>query len=186
MILLVDMDEVLTDFVGGCLDMYGRSPKWFEANHQPGVWSIVQTLGVTDSELWRDINALGTRFWLGLRPTPWAYELRGFLHQFPRNSWYVVSSPGHGEAAHSGKRQWLRKFFYSDFRNFIFTSDKWLLAKPGRVLIDDRESSIEVFREHDGHGIVFPSLLNSLYEHRGNPLMYVKGQIHALSFQECQ
>lgn len=179
MTVLVDMDEVLTDFVEGSLRIHGWTRERLERVWQPGSWSIIEPMGMTADEFWAPINAAGEEFWLGLEPTPWARDLIEGIDRLTCD-WYIVSSPSQSPSAYSGKVGWLRRFLNDGFDRVVITGHKHLLARPGNVLVDDREESVEQFIDAGGQGIVFPSRYNSLHWQAENPVRFVLTELRRL------
>jgi 5'(3')-deoxyribonucleotidase len=175
------MDEVLTDFVGGCLKAHGMSRIEFNSRHKLGEWDMSAALGIEfPGRIWEPIDKLGEAFWTGLEPLPWISEL---LKLVEKDDWWIVSSPSSSplrEArlqSHTGKMRWLYDYFGNDFNRFVPTPHKFLLANFRSVLIDDREANLDTFREHGGCGIVFPTRHNSLYRFESQPLTHVEKQL---------
>lgn len=171
--VLLDMDEVLCDFVGGALDVHCWSKAELVAKHRKGKWNIVPALGLTEEEFWRPILLEGERFWSGLAPTPWMRTLINAIRQQGLN-WYIVTTPSRDPHCIVGKQKWLREHLGDDGHSRLVTcSDKWLLARSDRVLVDDRDSSIHRFRAEGGWGVTFPNFNNSLHALAHDPLAHV-------------
>jgi 5'(3')-deoxyribonucleotidase len=196
-IAYIDMDEVLVDFVGGALKLFGWTKERFIQAHPQGLWDMTPTLEVTHRVFWDTIDKQGKGFWLRLEETPWIDHLLQWVEQ-NIGEWYIVTTPSFHYSSYSGKRLWLQKKFGRSFDRCILTKYKFLLAKPGTLLIDDRESSIQKFvytptlRETGGDGIVFPSLTNSLWANKDCPIDYLnsllaeKEKTGASKFYQCQ
>jgi hypothetical protein len=197
LICFVDLDEVLSDFESAALDAhriyklerYKDTPSeyhWYNQPATPGIWDLRVRYRTQDSEqelitleeFWKPILKTGTGFWERVKPTSWMLELINYVdHNF--QTWYILSSPGSGNyEEHAGKVLWIQNQFGADFRNFLLTSDKQLLAKPGRVLIDDNQNNCNKFSNAGGSGVLFPSMGNSLHEHCKYPLGYFLPEIH--------
>ena len=160
--ILVDMDDVLVDFVGGALQIHGIPPNERRNRLPAGVWDTTTGLGMSPTQFMRPIDAAGEGFWRELASLPWKEELLSWI-EATANEWYISTNPGHFEAAYVGKAHWLHREFGADFDRFIFTSQKHLLATRGSLLIDDNPSNVARFREEGGNAILFPTWGNQLY-----------------------
>jgi hypothetical protein len=168
--ILLDMDEVLTDFVGAALREHGWTRHQLEKVWQPGIWSIVEPMEMTQEQFWKPIRAAGIDFWAGMKPTPWAEEMLGLMRKC---DWMIVSSPSKCAAAGTGKIRWIKHHLGEDFEDYSITPCKLRYARPDYVLIDDREETVKAFVKAGGRGIVFPSRHNSLHS-CPNPVQYVR------------
>jgi 5'(3')-deoxyribonucleotidase len=184
------MDEVLCDFVGGACRIHGWTRAELEAVWAIGTWSIVEPMGLTIDEFWAPIREAGERFWLELHCLPWFQDLMKLVKSLTGN-WYIVSSPAWDPSCYSGKAGWLKYMFMDyTFDRFVPTPYKDLLARPGSLLIDDKEEAVSSFIRAGGDGIVFPCRHNSFYKFGDDPVGYVSNQLkertNALSLSERQ
>lgn len=187
--ILLDLDEVLADFVGGALAVHGWTRERLETVWAPGTWSIVEPMGLSLEEFWAPINAAGESFWVGLTPLRWAHDLLRLITEIT-DDWFIVSSPSQCVGAYSGKARWVQQFLGDGFDRLVITNHKHLLAKPGVILIDDREESVRKFIAVGGDGLTFPSRHNYLYQYANDPVSYLshlfKERHDALQVQERQ
>ena len=135
-------------------------------------------LGISSSAFWKPIDQMGADFWSGLEPYLWTGELISLINKFA--PYTILSSPGLGEEAPTGKIQWLRKHVKPDFADYLFGHQKWLCAKPDQVLIDDRDKNIDQFVAAGGKAILFPQVWNSNYAITDR-LTYVVDELQRLS-----
>jgi 5'(3')-deoxyribonucleotidase len=197
--ILLDLDEVLADFVGGACKAWGCTKEQVEEHWELGQWDIryplSKALGRTEvmsSELfWTRINN-SEAFWVGLKPTPWMEELWAFC-QCLSDDIHIVSAPSRCESSYFGKVKWLRNQFGQNFSNFALTPYKHIFAGPDVILIDDRDENVEAFRKAGGHGLVFPRIHNSLYVFKDDPLGLIrfclttsKEQTNGIPLPQCQ
>ncbi len=157
--LYVDLDGVLADFFGGVCDLIGvvpRPPTSFNG--------IADSFGLTDENLWKQIDCAGSRFWSGLKPYGWNEELLGICQQVAPDGVYIATSPSwHGSSA-SGKIEWMTRHFAAPgehFREFVIGTHKHLLAHPRAMLIDDSPKQIEAWIAAGGIGVTWPQPWNS-------------------------
>jgi len=167
--ILLDMDEVITDFTGGACRVHGWTRQELEAERSPGEWDITKPMGITQDEFWAPINAAGSDFWFGLQPLPWIYDVLHMMDSLT-DKWFILSSPAWGSASYIGKVLWLKRFFGHKFDRFCITPHKYLLAKEGALLIDDSPHNVETFRSAGGRALLFPSRGNDLYRWADDPV----------------
>lgn len=185
--IFLDVDDVLADFTGAACRLHGVSRADLESARVPGTWSIVETLAqirqqpMTQEDFWHPIHVQGAEFWANLEILPWMDALVKTVRA-ATDDWHLVTAPSTCSTSYNGKIRWIRRHFGSQFDRFSIHPHKHLYAQPGSVLIDDRESTVERFRQHGGVGIVFPSTGNSLYSEAANPVSYVRRQ---LEIQKC-
>jgi 5'(3')-deoxyribonucleotidase len=148
--VLLDMDEVLTDFVGGALALWGHTVESVLPHWAAGSWSVVPPLAAalgqpsfTDSDFWGRINGEEEGFWLKLRAHPWAGDLIRLAEAESGDDWYVVSAPSRHPRSLSGKASWLKAFVGPNFDRLIPTRYKHVPAQPGVVLIDDSDRNVQ-------------------------------------------
>lgn len=170
-VIFCDMDEVLSDFVGGACKVHGITREELESKRPPGTWAIEQFIGLTTEEFWKPINALGERFWTELEPLPWCVPFFSSLQEYGEHV-VILSSPSDHPGCLSGKAIWLRKMLGPniDFCPFRY---KHYLAGSKRILIDDRAENVDKWSSgsnNRGIGIVFPSQGNLFYKSANNPL----------------
>ncbi len=190
--ILLDMDEVLCDFVGGVCTKWGDGVDKDELLKywEPGVWDIAPPLTkylgrcpttnpITETEFWNKING-DTHFWAKLKPLPWLQDLLITI-QLVTGDWYVVTSPSRCLTSHVGKHLWITEHLptvFSDQR-LIITKHKHLFANYNTMLIDDRDSNVEEFRLAGGMGLVFPRHHNSNHAYKDDPVSYISKYIGA-------
>lgn len=154
--IYLDMDGPITNWTQGVFDIYGRSPKIKTGQN------AADALGISRSEMWREIAKRGTKWWRDLAPQPWAKE---FYEELCRiDEVVILTSPSHIAAAHTGKAEWMKDFFGGNFRQYIMTKRKDLLARPGDILIDDHEHNCDAFTQAGGIGVLFPRPWNRAHK----------------------
>ena len=160
--VLLDMDGVLCDFVSAAMRVHGFS--YDEALWPEGQDALFDTLGVSVSEFWREIDRFDEEqgFWARLKAYSWFQDLVAMVEPI---GFTIATSPSSDPFCASGKVQWLHRHFGETFNNYMVGSQKSLLAARGRVLIDDRDKECDRFREAGGEAIVFPQPWNSNHAH---------------------
>lgn len=184
--ILLDMDEVLTDFVGGACRLHGVSREEVdELRAQMGTWYVEPVLTlllnrrIQAEDFWKPIHEQGEGFWTGLELLPWAHELIEYVKSL-QIDWHIVTSPSRCPSSYSGKVKYLKRMFGSHFDRFVISPHKHLLAKPGVVLIDDREENIEKFIKAGGDGLVFPSAGNKFHKLSQDPVAHIRSMFNSL------
>ena len=177
--ILVDMDGVLTNFIKGLTqslnldydDVLGTWPK--------GKFLLEEVFGLSEDEVWRKIDSLGESFWENLEYYSHAQELWDLCSNY--GTVYICTSPSKDPSCFSGKIKSLLKWRGSNFRNYILTPHKHLLANKETVLIDDSNSNISKFEKAGGKAIIFPAVQNSLYFLENHALDHVKLYLDSLT-----
>lgn len=173
--ILLDMDEVLVDFRSGACKLHGIDRKELEAKTEPGLWDMVEPMGITTNKFWKPIHEAGEEFWLGLDPLPWALDLLDLVKIWADKGVGIATTPSYHPSSYSGKVRWIAKHLGSDYLcNFFPTHRKSRLARKDTILIDDKESNCSEFKKEGGKAILFPSFGNYLHEQRDNPLQRVQ------------
>lgn len=185
--LLVDMDEIITDFVGAACKAWGTEAENLYPHWTPGVWDMIPPLNkalkipgpaMTDEEFWSRLNS--SWFWESMEPLPWAREVIDLVSS-TTDDWHIVTTPSHCPTSYTGKVRWLKKFFGPRFDRFAITPHKYIFAGPGVCLIDDRESNLRDFTAHGGGStILFPRYHNSLHAMREDPIAVLREQLELL------
>ena len=178
--ILLDMDGVVADFVSAALSIHGR-PELI-GDWPVGEWDIAHVLGISRSQFWGQIDQIGFGYWAELAPYSWNNDLLALIKEFGRMT--ILSSPGMGVEAPKGKILWLRKHVEPGFSNYLFGHQKYLCARPGSVLIDDRDKNVEQFRSHGGNAILFPQVWNANHQFVSDRLGLVREQLQKFSDEQ--
>lgn len=186
----MDMDEILTDFVGGVSNLFNALPEDVMAAWPAGEWDIepplTKALGYDRPDdrvdMWEAITEAGAWFWENLDQTPWYAQMLEVVSRYS-DDWWIVSSPSRHPLSYSGKAYWLKKRLGAKFNRFHLTPYKEQLARADTVLIDDRDRNVVRFIKAGGHGIVFPRHHNSAHPFKGDPVTIVEAKLKALHKQ---
>lgn len=171
-LFVLDMDEVLADFVQAACDLHGRAVDTVQS------WLFYeQQWGITSDDFWGPIHAEGDGFYgERVQPKPWAYDL--FERVTTLGDVVVMSSPGIGKPVdYAAKRIWIDKYFPGV--KLIVGSEKHLLAGPRRMLIDDNETTCDKFFENGGNVCLVPYPWNRHRDKISDRLPFVGQQIDA-------
>lgn len=174
--IILDMDEVLTDFVEGACRTHGTTKSKLHEVWEPGDWDMTKPLGVSSNQFWKNIREEGSDFWENLSPTPWMEELINWI-DLTCDDWHIVTAPDNTPECHLGKTRWIKTYLGSRFDKFSVTRHKHIFAQPGVVIIDDRQETVSRFVDNGGSGIVFPAHHNVNYQLKKDPVEYVRTQL---------
>ncbi len=136
-----------------------------------------------DPMRWEYGPATNMTFWYGIPQFSWAKQLLSALKHIGRVR--ICSNPGRqafADVAAMGKIRWCYQRLGVVSNHVTLLQDKFLLAQPGRVLIDDNDHNISEWRKAGGTGILFPQPWNSaapLVD--DDPVAYVMNELEKLS-----
>jgi hypothetical protein len=149
--LYLDMDGVITDFIGGVERWYGIDLSGHDH------WDFTdEEVGMPMQDFW---VGLTDEFWATLSLTPWGALLLSRLMKYKP---IILSSPQRENAG--GKQIWLRRHLGGIHKagRYILTPQKWTVAGPGKILIDDCDQHVAEWFTHGGDSILFPRKWNAL------------------------
>jgi len=153
--ICVDMDGVLCDFVTGVADLFGVNTKDLEIRDQlKETWGLEKPFDITDDDMWIVIDDSGLKFWSDLDLFSWAKPLMEILSSHSSQI-CLLTSPSDNISCIKGKIDWAKRYF-PDIP-VIPTSEKYFCAHNRSILIDDKESNIEAFKENGGNAFLFPN-----------------------------
>ena len=158
--IFLDLDGVLADWLSPAVRAHGRDPDEVLAAWPASTYDLAKVLGVSTNALWKPIHAQGAAFWEQLEPYPWVHDMVRGCQEFAPTT--ILTSPSLDPMAAAGKVAWMQRVLGRDFRDFLIGPDKPSCARPGAVLIDDRDSGCEDFIAAGGNAVVFPQPWNSL------------------------
>lgn len=164
--IFIDMDGVLSDFIGGVSRLLGLEPAQVLERWPRGEPHGYVAFGLqTEDNFWQVIDGkLGSKvedFWASLEMCERAKDLYDLCSD--RGPTFVLTSPSRNPASSSGKVRWLQRHFGQRFRSFILTQHKYLMAAPGRVLIDDWDQNVEKWEKAGGRSILVPRVWNQAH-----------------------
>ena len=182
-LICLDVDEVLADWSGAALRLFGleREPflaRWFA--EAPDQWDLFSTpaFPLDRREAWARIEAAGADFWAQIEPTPWAGELYSRCRELAPT--VLLTRPSRDPASAAGKLAWMQaQFGGAKFGDYLIGPPKHVLARPGVVLVDDHPSNCAAFREAGGAAVLFPALGNERRALREDPLPVVLAELRA-------
>jgi len=172
--ILLDMDGVLADFSRAASLVHGMGTA------RPTHWNWYKDWGITTEEFWKPIHELGGGFYKRwVQAYPWAVTVVHLVAD--ADDFVIFSSPSDSEYGYSGKKAWIDMHIQPHFEKRIrihVGTDKYLMAGPDRLLIDDFDMNIRTFREYGGHTVTFPQPWNSQREVEPGDLNYLRSFLH--------
>ena len=156
----LDMDGVIADFVGKLLLMFDKT----EDDIVPGHWNLGALVGESNNAIWRAIRSNGENFWTEIKPFPWNAKLIELLEKVSDDIVICTTPDQFVPPSWSGKRWWLNQHLPG--YEVIMITDKSKLARPGALLVDDKEAAIKAFTRKDrqGHAVLFPQVWNITHQ----------------------
>ncbi len=152
--LLLDVDGVLANFIGGIIQTHG----WPFTHKEFNCWDYHRTHGYTDEEMWEPTK--DGKWWLGLDPYDHAADLLAKLRE--THNIIFCTAPNSDATCASQKIQWLEKhgFMEPGSGDYQIGKHKHLNAMSGCVLIDDSDENVWRYRHAGGRAILFPQPWN--------------------------
>lgn len=161
--IFIDMDGVLSNFVGGVAPLLGTDEHELSSKlflHQ--TYNIADALDTRWEHIEEAINDQGVEFWSGLNRYHWAEDLLIYLlEETSSSNIYIVTDPGQFQYSHAGKMLWMKEHLGYKFKNYAMTPYKHLLADRNSILIDDNRNNVSAFKRAGGRAILFPQPWNS-------------------------
>lgn len=164
--LYIDMDGVICNFLVSALEAHdGHSPLGDLDPSHVETWDFFEEYGMNKDEFLAPILAW-RGFWEYIPAYSTAVE---FLHRVDaviKESSLVVkvhfcSTPISDPDCFSGKFKWLKNHGFLDFSDsLILMQDKTALVRPDAILIDDRQETVDRWRDDGGMGILYPRQWN--------------------------
>lgn len=180
--ILLDMDGVMSNFVGACCRLFNKDEKEILANWKPNEYSVDVVFGITEQEMWRAIDENSYNFWSTLEEYEWAKDLYSHCRIF--GNVYFLTSPSIHDQSSAGKVAWMKKFTgNAQFHDFLMGPPKFLCAKPDNVLIDDSDKNCNSFASAGGKTILFPQPWNALHSFKDSKLNYVISELEKLEIK---
>jgi hypothetical protein len=143
--IYLDMDGVIVDFDKRFTELAGMGPREYESTFgKEKFWDFI------DSKE----KGGGVGFWVGMDWMPGGSEL---YNRVAQHDHALLSSPSRSESSRIGKHQWKKKYTPSTKLILALAKNKQNYADGNNILIDDRESNIQQWREAGGIGILYKS-----------------------------
>ena len=143
-----DMDGVITDFNNRYKKYAGMMPAEYEKKFGK-------------DKFWELADAEGVAFWVGM---PWMEDGKQYWDYIKKYDVELLSSPSRSETSRLGKRLWVRNNLPGIKLTLAQAYNKQNYAAPNHILIDDRESNIEQWRDKGGIGILHTSAADTIQQ----------------------
>lgn len=155
----LDMDGLLVDFVQGMCEIHNRPSPYLDKSNWGKFDDIADLMGMSRTEFWAIAEE---EFWANL---PWTVEGKDIYALaaglFPLEQLTILSSPSWNLGSLPGKIRWLREHIPDLSRRFIFAPNKYYIAGPGKLLIDDNDINCEMWEKAGGTAFLYPRPWNS-------------------------
>ena len=154
-----DMDGVLVDFNARYKDLTGKDPNlhryisFKRAKKNPEL-SNDEIQAQVNTEFWKPITDEGIGYWEGM---DWMPDGKKYWDYIKKYDVELLSSPSRSETSRLGKRLWVRNNLPGIKLTLAQAYNKQNYAEPNHILIDDRKSNIEQWRDKGGIGILHTS-----------------------------
>ena len=142
--VIFDLDGVCSNWSKAVGDLHGYAGLQRSYSQRPAT-----ALGISTNKMWRNIVAAGEAFWANMEPLPRGVALWHHLVEAGMPT-MVCTAPSLNAASLAGKHAWIQKHLRIRPRKhqhqFAITGMKWMLAAPGRLLLDDTHRHVQEFR----------------------------------------
>lgn len=157
--IFLDMDGVLSDFVGAICQRHQRPDPWVADPSLPHE-DLQSVWGMGSAEFWQ---ASDYNMWANMGKMPMADRIvdAAFEVAGVENVVILTSPTYRGSGCLEGKYTWLRNHFPRLADQMVITKRKDLLACPSRLLLDDFSKQVTTFRRAGGHAILCPAPHNT-------------------------
>jgi len=143
--VLLDIDGVLADFIGGACKLHGRS--------QGG---LAPLLGMSAGAFYAP---MGQSFWAGLTPLPWMRDVVTMLEgKFGVENICLLTAPILTPGCFDGKLEWINTHLPQYRRRYLVGPAKHFCASESSLLIDDNTTNVLDFTKAGGKGFLFPNI----------------------------
>lgn len=159
--ILLDVDGVLLDFVGHAMELMNSAMgKEFTFEHLKDEPCLARLYGFhSRGEFFQFLGTKFPHFWFEIPKLPWAMDLLDLLLSYNHYGVMICTSPQADPNSWAGKCHQLRMMGIN-WTQIVMCHNKYLLAKPDVLLIDDYEYNVSKFREHGGLAVQVPSNWN--------------------------
>jgi len=180
--ILLDMDGVMADFVGGAMWLHNK-PWPFVGDHVGNkAWDILKAWGMSPVDFW---GPMGRTFWAGLEKTKEADATMALLKDMAGvENICFLTSPCLTEGCMEGKRDWVHKHFPDVPLLIASHSMTGLAAKPFCAhneawLIDDYHENAWKFSLAGGNAFLFPRPWNDCWRDEHEAVKLLRDQLES-------
>jgi 5'(3')-deoxyribonucleotidase len=150
--IFCDMDGVLVDFDKGYEDLTGKHTKHSDLQDKNEFWGLLgrslEEKGLTEYDYWVNLE------WMPDGQTLWNY-IKGYNP-------YILTAPSRDPGSKQGKREWVERL--DDMKKLYFKPAAFKSEYSGknRILIDDRQDTIDKWNKAGGIGIFHTSAASTI------------------------
>lgn len=177
MVVYLDMDGVIADFVGAALRLH-EYPNLFSEPRCKGKFDLEKLLDISVSKFWKPINECDNFWRERIYKTEDANEIVAFAEGIGETA--ILTAPSLGNNCIPGKIAWVQREYPQFSRRIAFSGEKGLFASPRHILIDDKDSNILEFNRMGGKGLLVPRPWNSLHSRSGEVMGVLREQMDLL------
>ena len=175
-IVLLDIDDVLVDWRAAAIAVGGEKVNEIcDAFHAGG--EMRSAVAEAHLNLWGLIKAHPT-FWTDIPKTEWCDELISHIEGLGVDWFFCTAHSRNDERSATQKVQWVHKNGWDSQKKLVITHEKWLLASPNKILIDDRDENCFRFEKAGGHTVVMPHKWNKASPFIDRRMNFVKSQLN--------
>lgn len=155
--VFLDVDGVLVSFRKGIYDAFNKP---YEYSKMSDKWVFWDDWPEVTFEM---VNAACTiEFWRNLE---WMFDghdiLRSLFPKFELEQIYLLTTPMPNPESATGRWMWILEYLPAYYeRTIISPAPKFLLARPDRLLIDDKDENVDEFIAAGGQGLLVPRSYN--------------------------
>ena len=180
--ILLDLDGVLVDFVGGACRSHGRPDPYTEPLDPvvAGKFDMEKIWGMDINEFWEPMTE--PRWWEELEFMSDAKEILELCERaVGMDNVCLLTMPFRGSGPVVGKINWIERNMPEYSRRYLIGPTKQFCANSDSILVDDRNKNIEDFAEAGGNVVLVPRACNSNYRERHCATAWVKWCLENLS-----
>jgi 5'(3')-deoxyribonucleotidase len=150
--IFCDMDGVLVDFDKGYKELTGATTHHVDAQGKDEFWNLfnnsLKEKGISEYQYWANLD------W-----QPGGQELWNFIKPYKP---YILTAPTYNPESREGKREWVQRL--DGMKNIYFrpAKSKSDFSGKDKILIDDREDTIDKWNAAGGIGILHTSAQNTI------------------------
>lgn len=143
--IFIDMDGVLTNFDKQAANILDIKPSDIKDNN------------FNNCTLWKKINKAGPAFWSSMEWLPNAEKLWNFIKYYNP---IILTTPSEHPSSIIGKSLWIE----NNLGNvpFIFEKNKEIYAKHNHILIDDKLTNINKWKNNNGIAILHKNPISTI------------------------
>lgn len=151
-LIFCDMDGVLVDFDKGYEELTGKNTKHSDVQDKNDFWRLLdkslEEKGLTEYDYWVNLP------WMPDGQTLWGY-IKGYNP-------YILTAPSMDPGSKQGKKEWVERL--DGMKKLYFKPAKFKpeYAGKNRILIDDRQDTIDGWNAKGGIGIYHTSAANTI------------------------